>query len=221
MKYNAFISYSHRDEKFASLLHQSLEKFRLPSKSVQAKDLIKKQKNSLYPIFRDRDELPTSSDLSTMINDALDNSRYLILLCSPRSAQSRWVEAEIIRFIEQGKVDKIVPLLVEQVAGTESIPKVLKHAIESKQTIRLIDARDKKGGMTGITRQVVSILSAINIQQLKQAAIKRRFLMTTFSIVLGFVLLIWGAFYTFDTAIENANTITQEHFNNIAFPVDK
>jgi len=71
-KYKAFISYSHRDEKFVKWLHRSLEKYKIPKELREThKDLPKK----LYPIFRDREELPTSSNLSKNITEALRDSK--------------------------------------------------------------------------------------------------------------------------------------------------
>ncbi len=69
-KYWAFISYSHADKKWATGAA-------LPRRP--------------FPIIRDREELPTSSDLSSMISQALRQSRCLIAICSPRAARSRWV----------------------------------------------------------------------------------------------------------------------------------
>ena len=52
----------------------------------------------LYPIFRDRDELASGSDLSESIQTAMANSESLIVICSPAAAKSRWVSEEVRRF---------------------------------------------------------------------------------------------------------------------------
>ncbi len=67
----------------------------------------------LFPIFRDREELPVSSDLGSNINEALRESRYLIVICSPRAAQSRWVEEEITQFKKLGREDRVLALIVD------------------------------------------------------------------------------------------------------------
>ena len=54
------------------------------------------------PIFRDRDELPSSADLGGASNEALRQSRYQIVICSPRAAASRWVNEEIRTFKRSG-----------------------------------------------------------------------------------------------------------------------
>ena len=60
-----------------------------------------------YPVFRDREELPGSSDLGDNISSALEGSRYLIVVCSPNAAVSRWVNEEIKTFKAMGREDRI------------------------------------------------------------------------------------------------------------------
>ena len=98
LRYCAFLSYSHVDEEVAAWLHDALEKFRTPSSlagRLTSNGAIPKR---LTPIFRDRHELPASDNLAAGIQDALDSSRFLIVLCSPAAAGSRWVNAEIDMF---------------------------------------------------------------------------------------------------------------------------
>ena len=52
----------------------------------------------LTPIFRDQGELPAADDLGAEIRQALGLSQFLIVLCSPAAAQSRWTNAEIEAF---------------------------------------------------------------------------------------------------------------------------
>lgn len=67
------------------------------------------------PIFRDRDELPTSSELSDSLQKSLQQSRYLIVICSPDSAQSRWVEEEVRAFKGWYGRDHIIALIARGV----------------------------------------------------------------------------------------------------------
>jgi len=96
--YFAFMSYSHKDEAMADWLHCELERFRVPralAGRLTASGVIPKR---LAPIFRDRHELAAAEDLGEEIREALESSRFLIVLCSPDAAKSHWTNAEIELF---------------------------------------------------------------------------------------------------------------------------
>ena len=73
----------------------------------------------LKPIFRDREELAASRDLSETIRNALADSEHLIVICSPASAQSHWVAAEIEHFIALGHDASVLCLIVDGKPGDE------------------------------------------------------------------------------------------------------
>ena len=106
-KYFAFISYKREDEKWAKWLQHKLEHYRLPSNLNGRTDLPKE----IRPIFRDQSDL-SGGVLANEINQALDSSMYLIVVCSPRAAQSEWVGREVQSFIESGRSDKIIPFII-------------------------------------------------------------------------------------------------------------
>jgi tetratricopeptide (TPR) repeat protein len=111
-KYRAFISYSHRDSKWADWLHKGLESYRPPKILIgtsTARGLVPKR---LTPIFRDREELASATDLGTVISEALRESASQIVICSPQAAKSRWVNEEIIAFKRLGREDRIFCLIV-------------------------------------------------------------------------------------------------------------
>lgn len=120
-KYDAFISYRHcdPDKSVAEKLHRMLEGFRVPKSIAKAcgKKVIKR-------VFRDREELPTSANLADNITEALRDSEYLIVVCSPRTSQSQWVLKEIEDFKAMHGHDKILALLIEG-EPRESFPKQL------------------------------------------------------------------------------------------------
>ena len=89
MKYWAFISYSHKDTAIADWLHRKLETYRVPKSLVGTPSREGEVPSRIMPIFRDREELPTSSELGDNLQKSLQQSRYLIVICSPDAAQSR------------------------------------------------------------------------------------------------------------------------------------
>ncbi len=62
-KYRAFISYSHADEKWAAWLHRALETYKIPKHLIGKPTDFGPVPERLAPIFRDRDELATSTEL--------------------------------------------------------------------------------------------------------------------------------------------------------------
>lgn len=86
--YNAFISYRHAevDSRIAEEVQTRLERYRLPA-AVQKRTGIRR----IDRIFRDKSELPLTSDLNDDILAALRDADFLILICSPRTRESLWV----------------------------------------------------------------------------------------------------------------------------------
>ena len=120
--YIAFISYRHcpLDIRIAETLHRMIERYRVP------RELRKDGEKSLGTVFRDRDELPLSNNLTQDIYDALDHSQFLIVVCTPDTPKSQWVEREIEYFISKHGRDRVLTVLA---AGTpeESIPRRITH----------------------------------------------------------------------------------------------
>src|ERR1044072_341033 len=110
-KYWAFISYSHKDEKWAKWLQARLEEIKIPADLLgQVPANLRTER--LAPIFRDTEELAASSDLTAEIDQALGQSYFLVVICSPDSALSRWVDTEIRRFIDLGRRKHILLLVI-------------------------------------------------------------------------------------------------------------
>jgi hypothetical protein len=109
-RFAAFISYSSKDAAFARQLHGALERYHIPTQ-LGAFDLIGGgKKNRIFPVFRDREELP-SGDLGEAIETALKASSALIVICSPNAAASPWVNKEIESFLAMGRRDRIFAII--------------------------------------------------------------------------------------------------------------
>ena len=118
--YDAFISYQHneRDSAVAKEIHQSLERFRLP------RALRKNGMKGITRIFRDTDELPLTIDLGSEISEALDNSDYLIIICSAAWKESRWCRRELVHFLKTHDKKHVLTVISEG-DPMEMIPEVL------------------------------------------------------------------------------------------------
>jgi len=111
-RYRAFISYSHRDARWGKWIHRQLESYRLPGAIVGRVTPFGPVPGRLHPIFRDRDELGTATDLSTEIQNALQRSLFLVVVCSPAAAASRWVDQEIRHFKRLHGEDRVRAVIV-------------------------------------------------------------------------------------------------------------
>ena len=131
-KYKAFISYRHQpfDKKVAEKLVQMLESYRLPKNlSLQSEKIV---------IFRDKDELPLSNNLNQDIKNALSDSEFLIVICSPALKESKWCAEEIRYFkeIHSGSTSNIITVLISG-APDESFVEELKHSVENGENIEV------------------------------------------------------------------------------------
>lgn len=192
-KYWAFISYSHRDAKWGNWLHQALETYKVPKDLIgmetQRGDDVPKR---IFPVFRDREELPTAVDLGDVIQNALKESRYLIVICSPHSAQSQWVNQEILNFKKLGKENRILSFIVEGEPNAadgkagfepeaECFPPALKFKLgpdgelsgERTEPIAA-DARPGKDGRTNALLKLVSGVIGVSYDLLAQRDKRRR-----------------------------------------------
>ena len=115
-KYFAFISYSHKDKKIAKKLQKHLENYHLPSALQKSNPELPQ---NLRPVFIDESNLVARGSLQSALRDNLDKSKYLILICSPNSAQSEYVNDEAEYFIKNGRADHIIPLIIDGVPHSE------------------------------------------------------------------------------------------------------
>ncbi len=114
-RYLAFLSYSRADEAIVAQFHKILEKIRLPQDILASNSFVREffaQSRHFSPVFRDKDELNPSSSLQRTLEQKLEESAYLIVMCSPDSAASHWVGKEIQYFRRLGRADRIILVLV-------------------------------------------------------------------------------------------------------------
>ena len=183
-KYWAFLSYSHQDTKVCEWLHRELEGFHVPKRLIGRDTREGKIPARLFPIFRDRDELPGSSELGKNLTEALALSRYLIVICSASAARSRWVNEEIRQFKMMGGEGRILALIVDGEPNAadkpnsgllECFPEALKFRVDASgnltgQRVEPIAADIRKGRerkSTALLRLVAGIIG-VPFDELRQ-----------------------------------------------------
>ncbi len=206
-KYRAFISYSHHDKKWADWLHKALETYKIP---ISVKDLDNQKSLELTPIFRDREELPTSSGLSEAIVNALRESKYLIVICSPNAVKSQYVNKEIIDFKSIHGEDSVLAIIVDGEPyaieknnslnpNIEAFPKALKYRVGQDKNLTderiepiAADAREIGDGKERAKIKLIAGMLGIGFDDLwrREKRRKKRRNIIIFSIILVLFIII-------------------------------
>lgn len=185
--YLAFISYRHTqpDERYSAVLRRALENFHLPSSCP----LPKKRR-----VFRDTDELPTSTDLGEDIENALSGSGFLIAVCSEEYLLSKWCMREISLFIEMGKKDRILPVLVSGTKET-AVPEVIRDlpiALDLRET--------SSRAAVEKTAVLLSLMSGANEHDILSAERKHKMAVRTAAFCAAACVILGLVFYADRTA---------------------
>src|SRR5262245_4897651 len=116
--YDAFVSYSHaKDKPIAAALQSAVQRLGKPWYRRRA-----------LRVFRDDTSLSATPSLWPTIEQALGQSRYLILLASPEAAASPWVNKEVAHWLEHKSADALLIALTDgalawDTAGGDFVPR--------------------------------------------------------------------------------------------------
>jgi len=135
-------------------------------------------------------ELASATDLSAKVNEALAQSAALIVICSPRSATSRWVNEEVLAFKRLNRSHPIFCLIVDgepnasDLAGREAeecFAPALRFQLDAdgqpthERTEPIAaDARAGKDGKATAKLKLISGLLDVGFDALKQREQQRR-----------------------------------------------
>ncbi len=190
-EYFAFISYKREDQKWAKWLQDTLENYKLPSVLNGRTDLPKE----IRPVFRDKSEL-ASGVLADEIQTALKQSKYLIVICSPRSAQSEWVNKEIQSFIDLGRTEKIIPFIIEgrphaQNPDEECFPSLLRNLPPEQELLGIeVDEMGRDAAAVKVVAQMFGLqFDSLWQRHERQQKRRRNWAMC---VIAAFALLVMG-----------------------------
>src|SRR4051794_4286641 len=111
MLHDAFISYSRKDAVFTRALERALERYWPPKTlDVPLRRLV---------IFRDEDDF-TGTEYHQSLDRHLQSSDKLIVICSPSSRASAYVNDEIRRFAQARGADHVIPVLLSGLPNNEA-----------------------------------------------------------------------------------------------------
>lgn len=209
MQRYAFISYSHQDMKVARWLQHKLESYRLPV------DINNEFVNSrfLRPVFRDQEDLNTGI-LSDELARHLATSKFLIVICSRHSAKSQWVSKEVQKFIEYGRLDFIIPILVDTNTNddpTECLPEYLRNYTHEHPEQELLVISLNETGSEKAFVQIVSRMLGVDFDVLWQR--HRRAQRQKHMITSIFVTVALALFYYFAVPVSLTIRVTDDIHN--------
>jgi tetratricopeptide (TPR) repeat protein len=211
-RYRAFITYSHTDWRRAEWLQRALEGFTVPRRLVGAPTPYGPTPRKLTPIFRDRSDLAAGGDLTAEIDAAIRDSLFLIVLCSPAAAASKWVEEEVRRFKAYNGEARVLALILDDVPDNaselECFPAALRCHVGSDGVLtdRLIeplaaDLREKRDGEKLALFKIAAGLLGLPLDDLlrRDAQRRARQLQATAAASIGVAVLMGGlALYATD-----------------------
>jgi tetratricopeptide (TPR) repeat protein len=185
-RYKAFLSYSHRDEAFARWLHRQLEGWRVPNDLVGRATPRGRVPSTLRPIFRDRDDFAGGHSLKEATARALEESEFLVVVCSPNAAASKYVNEEVRLFKAMGRADRIIPVIVAGLPGDrdrECFPDAVKYNVDAQGRIGsdraepiAADAREEGDGPPRAFAKIVAGILGIAFDEITRRAerVRRR-----------------------------------------------
>jgi formylglycine-generating enzyme required for sulfatase activity len=184
LKYRAFISYSHADTDWAKWLQRGLEGFKIDKDLAGRETARGAIPETLRPIFRDREDFTAGEALPEQTLAALDASAALIVICSPHSAKSTYVNEEIRSFKSRHPDRPVIPLIV---AGKpddgerECFPPALKFKLDAKgrvtkKRVELLaaDAREEGDGKDLALAKVIAGLLGLSPDDVFRRAERER-----------------------------------------------
>lgn len=230
-RYRAFLSYSHRDTSWGKWLHAGLEGFHIDKDLVGRHTPVGVVPKTLRPIFRDREDFSAGHSLNEQTEDALQSSQFVVVICSPNSARSQYVNEEIRRFKELGRGGSVIPIIVDGEPGDparECFPPALRFKIgpdgrltdEHEEPIAA-DARPQGDGKDVARLKVVAGLLGLGFDDIvRRAERARRRRLRNWVAALALLVVIFAGLAVYAEterrrAIETLNAATQTSNNLI------
>jgi tetratricopeptide (TPR) repeat protein len=200
-KYRAFLSYSHADTRLARRLHRRLEAFRIDKDLIGRPTAHGAVPATLRPIFRDRDDFTAGHTLTDQTIAALDASAALIVLCSPASAKSHYVNEEIRLFKARHPERPVIPVIVDGTPGDperECFAPALRFKVAADGTVTetpddelAADVRERGDGFDlAVAKVVARLLDLATDDVFRRAERARRRSATIRNAIIGALALL-------------------------------
>jgi tetratricopeptide (TPR) repeat protein len=170
VSYSGFLSYSRKDRAQAVRLVRALEDFSLPSSVKRRLKARNAEFTAPRPIFRDEEDMPVGGVMSERLRSVLDASASLIVLCTPTSAKSDWVDQEIRYFQEHHPDRPLVPVIG---AGDPDTRGCFPAALTARGRPLAADLRDPREFRTNVPKIAAAMLR-LDMEEMVRRIQRRR-----------------------------------------------
>jgi len=190
-------------------LQRALETYVVP------KNISVNSRKKLSPIFRDTTELTAHHSLSLKIREAVHQSQYLIVLCSPSAQKSHWVNEEVRLFRKIHGEASILCVIAEGTPET-AFPPALTAGGREPLAANLSGGKDSfKLGVTQLAASMLGVGLDALIQREHQRRRNRLWFLTASSVL--FSALMGGMAFTAIQAQNAAETSRSEAEKMVEF----
>jgi len=207
----AFVCLSQKDERWRDWFVKHISLFRTPRPFVGKPTADGEIPRRIGPVATGHDQGNVAAELTESDKDALRRSRYLIVICTPNSAISGWVD-EAVRFFKSiGREHRTLCLIAAgepyassrlDPVGEECLPRAVKYEVDAEGEITdtptapfAADARPGKDGRRHAFLKLAAGMLRVDFGELKQREHDRGQIRMT--LVLAGALLLMVFFFLF------------------------
>ncbi len=222
----AFLCYSQKDQRWRDWFIKHLSLFRTPRPFIGKPTADGEIPRRIGPVATAHDLDSAATELTGEDRDNLRRSRYLIVICTPHSALSGWVDEAVRYFKSLGREHRTLCLIAAgepyassrlDPVGEECLPRAVKYEVNAEGEITdtptapfAADARPGKDGRRHAFLKLAAGMLRIDFNELKQREHDRGQIRMTLVLAGALVLMVFFflfGLYSFDKARNAAGDI--------------
>lgn len=166
----------------------------------------------IRPIFRDQSEL-AGGNLEEEIEKGLQDSKYLIVICSPRAAQSPWVSKEVQYFIDNGREEFIIPFIIGGYPNAanpedECFPEGLRLLSGEREILGInINEMGRDAASIKVIARMFDVRFDTLWQRHERTKRRKRYTLITGVLIFAFIGLVLGGYFVKQNGIIESQNI--------------
>ncbi len=224
----AFVCHSQKDERWREWFVKHISLFRTPRPFIGKPTADGEIPRRIGPVATGHDQGSAAAELTEADRDALRRSRYLIIICTPNSAISGWID-EAVRFFKSiGREHRTLCLIAAgepyassrlDPVGEECLPRAVKYEVDAEGQITdtptapfAADARPGKDGRRHAFLKLAAGMLRVDFGELKQREHDRGQIRMTLVLAGALLLMVFFflfGLYSFEKAREASHEIAE------------